>query len=476
MLDGSGAVAVSVVRGVGDVRRADRKDVAGRDAAACDDDATAAVVGCGGVPELRVGDDGVARRAGGDGHIRWRRDDGRGGIGRAGGEEHAGERCVHVRHDQIGGAVAIEIDGGDGVRLPVRVETGRTVADADRQNRAEGSVAVAGTRAEVAAVRRAAGLVRGDDVDVAVAVEVCERDEDWIRDDAVDLEASARERGVAVVAQHRDAAQPVARGRDDVDVAVVVDVGSREMRGAVRAFNRIGIKNVARRAERAVAGAEEDRGRIAGGDGEIEVMIAIQIDGDDRERRMRVGGDDRGRGEVAGAVAEVKADAVREGVGVDGEEIEIAVFVHVRGDEARHEAVAGGTVGGRHGREGAGAVVVVQQDGNDVADRVDAESGGVADGQIGRAVVVEVARHDGLRRDEAVDRGQRRERAAAASEPDGDAAPELIGGGEILGAVVVEIRDRDREWPRATGEDGRRRIGNRRDERRANEKGAESDH
>jgi len=36
---------------------------------------------------------------------------------------------------------------------------------------------------------------------------------------------------------------------------------------------------------------------------------------------------------VAGAVAEVEADAVREGVGVDCKEIEIAVLIHVGAEE-----------------------------------------------------------------------------------------------------------------------------------------------
>src|SRR6267142_1795457 len=145
-------------------------------------------------------------------------------------------------------------------------------------------------------------------------------------------------------------------------------------------------------------------------------------------------------------------------------EIDVAVFIQIGSYEPGHEAGGGRTAGRGQRREAAGTVVVVEQNGDGVSDRIDAESSLVPDGEIGRAVVVEISRDDGHGRDKTADRRQGRERASAASESHGDAVRKLLGSREISRAVIVEIPDGNRRRPGAASQNRRRGIGDRSEE------------
>ncbi len=256
--------------------------------------------------------------------------------------------------------------------------------------------------------------VRDEEILLRVAVDVSR--EDRRTDRSGEVLAKGLEGRVAVAAEDHDGAASGGRrerGQREVDLAVVVEVGERDrLRPEARGVVRV-------RLERAVPVVPQHGDRILAevGGRQVQVAVAVEVRGDDLHGtdRGREGGEAR---EVPVAVTrqhgdrahDVDPDVVRD------REIEVMVPVEIAGDDS-----AWTVSGGELRRRSEGPVAVPEENRHraralgDDRDRVD-------DRQIRHAVLVEIAERDGLRVrvGRVGDRGL--ERAVAVAEKDGDRA------------------------------------------------------
>lgn len=180
-------------------------------------------------------------------------------------------------------------------------------------------------------------------------------------------------------------------GGDDVGVAIVVEVcGAETLVGAAA-----GGEEVAGRDEAAGAVAEKELDLVvapAVGNG-VELAVGIEIGGDDSVG-MGVGVDVDGGtgGEVEAAVAVAEEDAEVRRLVIGDDEVEVAVVVHV-GDSDVVGEVSGGE--GRVWRGMEGAMAVAEQDGDSAIVLIVGPR--VGDEDVGIGVMVDVGDGDPAR-------------------------------------------------------------------------------
>ena len=291
---------------------------------------------------------------------------------------------VGTRDDDVRKAVAGDVADRDRVRSAValarrslidRRERTAAVADEDRDR---------ARQFRRRKFRTVGARVRGDDVGVAVAGDVTDRDREWfgirsdriadrrcetaravarkhrhieryaVRGDDVDLAVAGhiaggnRIRRIAAVEIHRvrETAGAVAREhghvgalavrRHDVELAVAGDVGQRDRARKLRVADVV--VRGSGEAAAAIAGVDQDRDRVESGRGKIRVFVAVDVaerDDDVAELRI-VERNAHRRRETAGAVAEQHGDVVAETVA--GHDVGMAVAGQVRRRDRRHEA------------------------------------------------------------------------------------------------------------------------------------------
>jgi hypothetical protein len=315
--------------------------------------------------------------------------------------------------------------GGHRVGLAVEVEVAdrhraRVAARGDARSLREGAVAVAEQHAHVVRQEVAHG-----EVEVGVAVQVGHRDA--VRQRAGGVVDRRGEGAVVDAEQDRDVVLgPDVVGRDEVDGAVVVEVG----RGDVVGVAAHGI--VHGRAEGAVARSEQDRDRaeaVRVGGRRIHQRVAVEVAQRDP---AGLGHDGRGadrRGEAARAIAEQHRDRGRR-LRVGGHDVEERVAVH----EAHREAGGDRRHGvGRWRGEAAQAVAEQQRDDRRAAAGHD---------DVGVAVAVELTDGERAARGAGEARG-RAERARARAQQHRDGAGARVGAHEVGEGVAVQQADGD---------------------------------
>ena len=319
-LDGEAVrAAVAGGRGVGD--GAARRDVGRAGRGGRPADRQRAVAGRG---RLAPGQRGAAEEIGGvkqSRHVGCPRVGGK--VQRRRGARKAWRRLVDQHRDAVAAAV-----GDDEIGLAVAID----VTDRDRAGVQPDRVVGLGLEGAVAPAqqhRDAPGIegVGRDEVDLAITVDVTDRNPVRVQPDRVvclGLEAA-----VALAQQHRDAPRVGGIGRDEVELAVAVDVGGHDRVGidAHRVFG-FGL-------EGAVALAQQHRdgaaAAVAVARDEIEFAVAVEIADRDRAgvQPDRVVGL-RLEGAVAPAQQHRDAPVV---VGVGRDEVELAVAVEIAGGD-----------------------------------------------------------------------------------------------------------------------------------------------
>src|SRR5262245_29136874 len=248
-------------------------------------------------------------------------------------EEDGHAVATGVRGEDLEVAVAVEVRGPDRDWL---VDAG------GRVERQRGRIEGAGGALEEDR-HAVADLVGGEDLEVAVAVEVRGRDRDWLVEGGGRVERQRGRIEGAGGALEEDRHAVADRGRcEDLEVAVTVEVGGRDRAWVVDAGGRV--ERDCGRIEGALGALEEDRHPVADRVGCEDLEVAVAVEVGDRDRGWLV----EGRGRVEHQRGDIQGLAQRLRDRSFCPETELAVA----GSRAEEDASLHGNVGAAAPQEG----------------------------------------------------------------------------------------------------------------------------
>ena len=240
---------------------------------------------------------------------------------------------------------------------------------------------------------------------------------------------ASRERAHAVALEHRDGARSEV-GDDEIQHRVLVEVRRRDPPAADEVGGTAGGEIGAREAAIAVAEQDGDDARCRRIDGDVGIAVAVEVAGKHRHRLVAGAEECRG-GEAARPVAEEHPHPVEKALLGRGDVVEAVIVEVLHADRAE-------PADGECRRQAEGARRRAEMDGHDTG-------AGVADGDVAKGIVVEVAGGHGDVVGAAVLAGEDlvdgRELAGTVVQQDEHPAGAGARYGEVGDAVIVEVID-----------------------------------